>query len=101
MGKVMAGPWGLAISAGVAILATFISKMHGSGDELESAVEKLKRHHEQTVLNNDAQQIYDKTVEGSIEAMNKLTAEIDKQNLTLEDNIALKKARSPARSPMS
>jgi hypothetical protein len=91
-GAIMSGPWGLAVTAGIAILATLISKHHDAGDAVDGLVEKLKRHHQQTEDNTEAQRIYDRTVSGSIDAMKKLTDEIDKQNLTLEDNIALKKA---------
>lgn len=92
LGGVMGTVAAVGVSLLIAALVDFISKSRGANTELDDMVGKLKEHAEKTKLSEEAQRIFARTVEGSIEAMRKLTDEIDKQNLTLEDNIALKKA---------
>lgn len=94
--SVMGGVLASAATGGVALLAFWlvdlVSKLKSSNSELDEAVKKLKEHYEQTRLNEQAQRIFDGTVEGSIAKIRALTDELAKQNLTLEDNINLKKA---------
>lgn len=92
LGTVIETLSGVGIALLIASFIGMITKSDQASDSLDELVKKLRDHHDQTVLNDQAQRIYDRTVEGSIDAMHKLTAEIDKQNLTLQDNIALKKA---------
>jgi hypothetical protein len=88
----LGGPWGIALTLATVLLAKFAMDHREAGDAVEDATEKLRKHAQQIDINEQAQRVFDRTVEGSIAAMKKLTDEIDKQNLTLEDNIALKKA---------
>jgi uncharacterized protein YoxC len=85
-----------AATGGVALLALslidLIPKLHGTTNEVDELVKQLKEHHDKALLAEQAQSIYSHTVDGSIDGMKKLTDEIRKQNLTLEDNINLKKA---------
>lgn len=92
LGRFIGNPYVQALLlAGTAIVA-LIARHKEEGDAVSEALDKLEKHHRQLLANDEAQRIYDRTVEGSVEAMKKLTDEIDKQNLTLEDNIQLKKA---------
>lgn len=92
LGTVLSGPFGLAITAGTAILALFIGKLLSSADATAEAVKKLKEHAEKLHIDEEAQRIFNRTVEGSIAVVHELTDELAKQNLTLADNINLKKA---------
>jgi hypothetical protein len=92
----MGGIFETVATGGVALLAygliELVSNLGKSNNEIDEAVAKLKEHYEQTRLNEQAQAIFDRTVEGSIQKMHALTDELGKQNLTLEDNINLKKS---------
>jgi hypothetical protein len=92
LGGVLETVAGVGVALFIASLIEMITKSGDASDKVEELVRKLKEHHEQTILNDQAQRAYDRTVDGSIEKMAKLTEEIAKQNLTLEDNINLKKA---------
>jgi hypothetical protein len=91
-GAILSGPVGLALTATTAIAALFIGKLLSTADATEEAVKKLKEHAEKLHTDEEAQRIFNRTVEGSIAVIHDLTEEIAKQNLTLEDNINLKKA---------
>lgn len=91
LGAFLQGPWGIALTLSTVVVAKLITTLLNQKGAVGELVDKLKEHHEKTLLNDEAQRVYDHTVEGSIDAMAKLTAELDKQNLTLEDNINLKK----------
>lgn len=92
MGGVLETVSGVGIALLVAGLIEMITRSGDAGKSIDDLVGKLKERYRQTLLNDEAQRIFDRTVEGSIGAMRKLTDEVDKQNLTLEDNINLKKA---------
>src|SRR5690242_9686598 len=92
LGAFMGGPLGIAVTAAITGIALLIHHHHEESDALEETVEKLRKRYEQTLLNKDADAIFARTIEGSIAKIHELTDELDKQNLTLEDNINLKKA---------
>ncbi len=92
LGTVMASAAGVGVAVLVGALVELISKSSDTSKQIDDLVTKLKEKREQTILNEQAQRAFDRTVEGSIDAMAKLTEEIAKQNRTLEDNINLKKA---------
>lgn len=90
--KFLGGPWGIALSVGAVALTPLISKLLQTKDGVSDLVAKLKEHYEQSKLSDEAHDAFAHTVEGSIAAVDKLTDALKEQNLTLEDNIALKKA---------
>lgn len=78
VGEILSGPWGIAITAGVAILATFIARHHDASDSVEGLVEKLKKHHEQALLNADANEIWQHSIDGVIESEKSLADQLEK-----------------------
>lgn len=96
VGEIMAGPWGLAITAGVAVVATLIAKHHEEGDTLDSLVEKLQKHHDQTELNAKANDIWSHSIDGVIESEKRLADELDK-SLTIQ-SVAQRQALENAQS---
>lgn len=77
-GAVMAGPWGIAISAGIALAAVFLPKLLANNDAVSAGVAKLKKDEEQTRKSDEAKKAYNRTLEGHIELQKKLTEELDR-----------------------
>jgi hypothetical protein len=90
--KFLGGPWGLALSIAVQALVPFAGKMIETKDAIGDEVDKLKEQEQKTRLSAEAQLAFERTIDGSIAKMRELTKELEAQNRTLEDNIALKKA---------
>lgn len=78
-GAIMAGPWGLALTAGVSILATLISKHHEDSDSVESLVAKLKEHAEKTRNSEEADRLWTQTLDGLIDRQHRLNEELGKR----------------------
>jgi hypothetical protein len=79
MGAFMAGPWGLALTAGVALLATFIPKLFQTGDSVGTLVEKLKEHAEKAKLSAQADEIWSHSLDGLIDRHKKLNEQLQER----------------------
>lgn len=78
MAAIFAGPWGLAITAGVSILGLLAAKLFETGTSVDSLVAKMKKDGEETRKSDQAKQAYNRTLEGHIELQKKLTEELDR-----------------------
>lgn len=78
--SIMAGPWGVAISVALIVLAPFIGKLLEGNDALGDAVEKLKADARETELAARAKEAYARTIEG-------VTAAIREQNKELKESL--------------
>jgi hypothetical protein len=79
LGAFLGGPFGLAVTASVGIIATLIAKHKDEGDTVDSLVEKLKHHAEQARLQGDANNIWAKSIDGLLDSLKKLDDELVKQ----------------------
>jgi hypothetical protein len=95
--KFLGGPWGIALSVAVVALTPLIGKLFEAKDATAKLVDGLKEQEQKTRLSAQAQEIFDRSIDGSVAKMRELTKEIDAQNRTLEQNIELKKAASRSR----
>jgi hypothetical protein len=83
-GKIMQGPWGLAIIAGIAILATLISKHHEAGRRVdEPRREDAQAGQRGAQPGNRERKIWAKSIDGVREAQEKLRKELE-QSLKVE-----------------
>jgi hypothetical protein len=96
LGEFLGGPLGIALTLATVLLAKFALGGKEATTSVDDLVKKLKEHYDRTNMSADAQRIWAQTVEGSIEAVRKLSDEIEKQNRTLQDNINLTKAQTAA-----
>jgi len=96
LGEFLSGGWGLVITASIGIIATLISRFHEEGDTVDSLVEKLQKHHDQTELNAQAEDIWSHSIDGVIESEKKLADQLDK-SLTIQ-SVAQKQAVSSAQA---
>lgn len=62
----LAGPWGAALIAAVAVLAPFVAKLFEGNTALDAAVQKLKDEAEATEISRQAKEAYKRTIEGQI-----------------------------------
>jgi LAS superfamily LD-carboxypeptidase LdcB len=72
------GPWGLAMTAGVSILATMIPKLLQTSDGVEELVQKTKEQTHQAELQRRANAEWANSLDGVREAQRKLREEIEK-----------------------
>lgn len=84
--------WGLAITAGLMVLAPFVAKLFEAGDANDKLVDGLEENEKKTRATAAAQDAFARTVDGSIAKMRELTKATADQNRTLEENISLQKA---------
>lgn len=90
---------GVLVSGAIAAasaLVELVLRGKDANDEIGELVEKLKEHAEKTRQSAAAQQIFDRSIEGSIAKVDELTKALVEQNRTLEDNINLNKAAAAA-----
>jgi hypothetical protein len=92
LGGVLETVAGVGVALMIAKIIDLVATSHNATSELAQMADKVAENARQAKLAAEAQAIYDRTVQGSLDAMKKLTDEISRQNLTLEDNINLKKA---------
>ena len=78
-GAFMAGPWGLAITAGISILGTIIGKMDLFSNKVGEAEKKLRENAEAEDIARQAAAAYDRTLDGLIEGERKLNDELEKE----------------------
>jgi len=68
-GAFLAGPWGLAVTTGVAVLAALISKHHSTGDAVDELVDKMRKQAAQAAANEEADRAWQNTLEGVEDAL--------------------------------
>lgn len=78
-GRVMGGPWGIAIIAGVSLLGTIIGHMDLFTDKVGEAAKKLQEQAENERVAAQAAIIFGNTLEGLIAREKKLGDELDRQ----------------------
>lgn len=83
---VMGGPWGIAITAGLAILTPLVGKIFEAGDSLDAETRKLQDNAEKTAIAEEAKKLFLNTEAGAIDDVRALTDELDKQNDALKTN---------------
>jgi hypothetical protein len=66
---VLAGPWGVAISAALVALTPFVGKLLEGNDALQKAIDKLKEDAEQTQVAADAKERFAQTLTGVEQAL--------------------------------
>ena len=69
VGEFLAGPWGLALTAGVTILAPLIGNMLEHNNAVGDAVKKLKEQAAQEAVTAEAASAFGKTLEGVSDAI--------------------------------
>ena len=77
----MGGPWGLAVSVGVAVLVPLISELVELGSKSDDAMQKLREEALQTDVTRTAKERFKTTVEGVTEAIH---AGTDATNKSIE-----------------
>lgn len=82
----MGGPWGLAVSVGVAVLLPLITGLAEAGNAAEDEAAKLRKNAEDTHVADLAKAAFARTQDGLISATRELTKELDKQNESLRTN---------------
>jgi hypothetical protein len=82
VGEFLAGPWGIAVTAAVAIGAVLLAQHKDEANTVEGLVEKLKKRHEQTLLQEQADRQWAGTLDGLIDRLNKLN-EVTSKKLEL------------------
>ncbi|CAN5578120.1 hypothetical protein BH10PSE14_BH10PSE14_06810 [soil metagenome] len=78
LGAVLSGPWGLAITAGVAVLGPMVVKLFESNDALSAGVTKLRDDARATEVANAAHKAFSETLEGQIIEQRKLNDELER-----------------------
>jgi hypothetical protein len=72
VGEILAGPWGLAVTAAIGALGILISRHKDESDSLEEVIKKRQKHREEAALNAEADRQWGNTIDGLIEKLNKL-----------------------------
>ncbi|MFK5047639.1 hypothetical protein ACI4CD_28440, partial [Klebsiella pneumoniae] len=80
----MQGPWGIALTAGAAVLLPFLGNLLLAGNALDAETEKLKKNAEQTEAARKAKEAFGKTEEGVRAAILDQKTALDKQDASLE-----------------
>ncbi|MFA9205026.1 MAG: peptidoglycan DD-metalloendopeptidase family protein, partial [Bacteroidia bacterium] len=82
----MAGPWGVAMTAGAIVLLPMIARMFDTRTELEKATEAAADNARKADLNRLAQEAYARTLPGVIDAIRTQTEALRQQNQTAEQS---------------
>lgn len=77
VGAFLAGPWGAAITIGIAVLGGFATKILQQNDALDEAVKKLRDDAKETEVSSRAKTIYARSAEGVREALRDMNAELE------------------------
>lgn len=81
----LGGPWGIALSTAVILLAPFIGKLWESGDALDESIDKMRKDAAETEVNRKAKEAFAKTLEGVIDGMKRQNEELKKSIQTQRD----------------
>jgi murein DD-endopeptidase MepM/ murein hydrolase activator NlpD len=92
----LGGPWGIALGFAMTALAPFVGKLFEESDALKAATDELTKNSEKTKIAEQAKDAFAKTIPGIVAAIRKETEELEKQNLTLEENARLRQKRARA-----
>lgn len=82
----MGGPWGIALTAGTAVLAPLIARLFDTRTELQKATEELTENARKAEITRQAQEAFGRTVPGIVAAIRSETEALQEQNRTLEEN---------------
>jgi hypothetical protein len=74
----LGGPWGIALSIAMIVLAPFVGKLFEGNNALDDAVKKLREDAKETEINRKAKEAFSRTIEGQIDAVRRLNEELDK-----------------------
>ncbi len=73
----LGGPWGIALSLAVIILAPLVAKLFEGNDALGDSIKKLRDDARETEINRKAKEAFIRTTEGQIDTIRRLNAELD------------------------
>lgn len=76
--KFLAGPWGVVLTTASVVLATFAGRLFKSKDGVAELVDKMRDQAHQAGLNRQADDAWQKTIEGVTEAIRKRREEQEK-----------------------
>lgn len=85
-GRVMSGPWGIAIQGGIVALTMLIGKMLQHHDAVDQELHTLVEHAHNTDETRVAQESFGRTIPGITEAIRTETAALEDQNRSLAEN---------------
>lgn len=90
----MAGPWGVAMTAGAIVLLPLIARMFDTRSELDKATDAAAENARKADLNRQAQEAYGRTLPGIIDAIRAQTTALQQQNQTVEqsEQLAIRQA---------
>jgi murein DD-endopeptidase MepM/ murein hydrolase activator NlpD len=85
----LSGPWGAAVLGGMTLLTLFGDKLFDTTSALEKETKALEKNQQKSLAAEEAKRAFAKTAPGVIETLRSITAEIERQNLSLDENIRL------------
>lgn len=80
----LAGPWGAAVFAAVAVLGPLVAGLIDTGSALDKATDKLRKDAEETEATRQAKELFKKTEEGVRAAILDQQAALDQQQKSLK-----------------
>lgn len=78
VGAFMAGPWGAALTVGIMVASSFVSKIMAQNDAMDMSVRKLREQAEATRQADQAKADYAKTIDGVRDAIRDMNREQDR-----------------------
>lgn len=72
----LGGPWGIVMTSALIFLTPFIAKLLEGNDTLDDAVDKLAKDAEATDRNRQAKELFNRTLEGTIDRQRQLNDEM-------------------------
>ncbi|WCT78874.1 phage tail length tape measure family protein [Novosphingobium humi] len=75
----LSGPWGMALSTAAVAIVPLLGNLEIFNDKVGDAAKKLKEQAESTRIADQAQAIFDRTLDGAIARERKLADELDRQ----------------------
>lgn len=83
----LSGPWGVALTVGVILLAPFLDKIFQTNDALDESIKKLRDDAKETELAARAKEAYGRTIEGVTQAIREQNKELKESIQTQRDQI--------------
>lgn len=80
--RFLGGPWGIALSAATVVLAPLIAKLFETKDAVGDLVDKMREQAKQTALNERANEVWKRSIDGVTDTIRKQTEELNKQRQT-------------------
>lgn len=78
----MGGPWGIAATTAIGLIATFTIKLLEEGDAIDASVEKLRKEAAQTAASAAAKAEFGRSLDGVVEAIRAQNEELEKSIVT-------------------